>query len=93
MTGLALHSPSYTLKEKFLAAKIRARIAEHVGFDVEYIDDNSNLSEDFGLDLFDILELLILLEDTFLDGRLTNEPDEIGVVGDLIRHIEQHHGS
>ena len=48
MTSLA--SPSSTLKEGFLASKIRARIAEYVGVDVECINDDSHLSEDFGLD-------------------------------------------
>jgi len=90
MTSLALPSPSSALKEGVLTSKIRARIAEYVGIDVEYINHDSDLSVDFGLDLLDVMELLILLEDIFLDGRLTNEADEIEVVGDLIRHIEQH---
>ena len=90
MTSLALASPSFALKEGVLTSKIRARIAEYVGVDIEHINDASDLSEDVGLDLLDIMALLILLEDNFLDGRLTNEPDEIEVVGDLIRHIEQH---
>ena len=91
MTSLALTSPSSALKEGVLTNKIRARIAEYVGIDVEYINDDSDLSEDFGLDLLDVMESLILLEDIFLDGRLTNEADAIEVAGDLIRHIEQHH--
>ena len=91
MTSLALTSPSSALKEGVLTNKIRARIAEYVGIDVEYINDDRDLSEDLGLDLLDVMGLLILLEDIFLDGRLTNEADEIEVVGDLIRHIEQHH--
>ena len=90
MTSLALTSPSSTLKEGVFTSKIRARIAEYVGIDVEHINDESDLNEDFGLDLLDVMELLILLEDIFFDGRLTNEADEIEVVGDLIRHIEQH---
>ena len=91
MTSLVLTSPSSALKEGVLTSKIRARIGEYVGIDVEYINDDRDLSEDFGLDLLDVMELLILLEDIFFDGRLTNEADEIKVVGDLIRHIEQHH--
>ena len=91
MTSLALTSLSSTLKEGVFTSKIRARIAEYVGIDVEYINDDSDLNEEFGLDLLDVMELLILLEDIFLDGRLTNEADAIELVGDLIRHIEQHH--
>ena len=55
------------------------------------INDESDLNEDFGLDLLDVMESLILLEDIVLEERLTNEANEIEVVGDLIRHIEQHH--
>ena len=91
MTRLALTSPSSALKEGVLTSKIRARIAEYVGIDVEHINDESDLNEDFGLDLLDVMESLILLEDIVLEERLTNEANEIEVVGDLIRHIEQHH--
>jgi len=89
MTSLA--SPSAALKEGSLASKIRARLAEHVGVDVECINDDSHLSEDFGLDLLDIIELTILLEEQFpaAEGEVTNEPNQIEFVGDLIRHIER----
>ena len=90
MTTVALPSRSSPLNGECIKKEIRARIAEHVGVDVEYIDDDSDLSDDFGLDLLDLMELLILLEKKFLDGRETDEP-EIRVVGDLIRHIEQQH--
>ena len=63
MTSLA--SPCSILKEAFLASKIRARIAEHVGVDIQCINDNSHLSDDFGLDLLDIIELVIVLEEEF----------------------------
>ncbi len=92
MTSSASASPDIALKEDFLARKIRARIAEYVGVDVEHLDDESDLNEDFGLDLLDVMELLTWLEDTFLDGRPINEPNEIEVVRHFIRHIEQHRG-
>ena len=88
MTSLA--SPSSTLKEGFLASKIRARIAEYVGVDVECINDDSHLSEEFGLELLDIIELTILLEEQVdAEGEVTNEPNQIEFVGDLIRNIER----
>ena len=90
MTTVALPSRRSPLNGECINKEIRARIAEHVGVDVEYIDDDSDLSDDFGLDLLDLMELLILLEKKFLDGRETDVP-EIRVVGDLIRHIEQQH--
>ena len=62
-----------------------------MGINVEHINNESDLNEDFGLDLLDVMESLILLEDIVLEERLTNEANEIEVLGDLIRHIEQHH--
>ncbi len=90
MANVALPSPTIALEEDVLASKIRARIAEYVGVDVEHLDDESDLNEDFGLDLLEVMELLTLLEDTFLDGKPTNDPNEIEVVRHFIRHIEQH---
>src|ERR1700730_11309453 len=88
MTSLA--SPRSTLKEGFLASKIRARIAENVGVDVECINDDSHLSEEFGLELLDIIELTILLEEQVdAEGEVTNEPNQIEFVGDPIRHIDR----
>jgi acyl carrier protein len=88
MTSLA--SPSSAPKEGSLASKIRARIAEHVGVDVECINDDLHLSEDFGFDLLDIIELTILLEEQFgAEREITDEPNQIEFVGGLIRHIER----
>ena len=50
------------------------------------------MTDDFGLDLLDIVELMILLEKQFVaDGKVTDETDEIEFVSDLIRHIEDSH--
>ena len=70
MTGLTLSSRISALKEGSLARKIRAYIAEHVGVDVEAINDDSDFGEDLGLDLIEVIELTILLEDEFAGGRL-----------------------
>jgi acyl carrier protein len=78
------------LKQDSDSSAIRGRIAQHVGVDVEYINDDLNLSEDLGLDLFDVIELMMVLEEIFTDQTVTNEADEIELVGDLIRHIERH---
>ena len=84
----SLASPSSIQKEGFLATKIRAHIAEHVGVDVECINDDTHLSEDFGLDLLDIVELMIVLEQQFgAEGEITDEPDQVESVGGLIRQI------
>ena len=88
MTSLA--SPSSVLKEGFLASKIRARIAEHLGVDIECINDDSRLSEDFGLDLIGIIELMVLLEEEFAAEReIMDDANQIEFAGGLIRHIER----
>ena len=49
----------------------------------------NDLSEEFGLELLDIIELTILLEEQVdAEGEVTNEPNQIEFVGDLIRYIE-----
>jgi acyl carrier protein len=55
----------------------------------QYLNDESDFSEDLGLDLIEVIELTILLEGEFAGGRLTGEADEIELVGDLVRHIER----
>jgi acyl carrier protein len=75
-------------REALLTTKIRACIAEQVGLGVESINDTTHFRDDLGLDLIDILELTILLEEQFADGRVTDDTGEIEFVGDLICHIE-----
>jgi acyl carrier protein len=61
--------------------------------DADSIDARSCLADDFGLDLFDITELMITLEQTFCaEGEITDDPNQMECVEDLIRHIEQHRG-
>jgi acyl carrier protein len=87
MTSLTLTPRISALEEGFLTSKIRACIATHLGVDVEFITDESHFRDDLGLDWLDIIELMILLEGQFADGRATDEA-EIEFVGDLIHHIE-----
>ena len=75
--------------EGFLESQIQAFIAQYLKTDVTSIGVYSHLTNDFGLDLLDITELLIALEERFgLDGEIADEPNQIEIVGDLIRYIE-----
>ena len=48
------------------------------------------MSDDLGLDLIDVTELMIVLEQQFgAEGEITDEPDQVESVGGLIRHIER----
>ena len=51
--------------------------------------DEAHFTDDLGADWLDRLELMIAIEDRFADVVITDEDiDQIEVVGDLIRHIE-----
>ena len=75
--------------EVFLASQIQAFIAQRLRVDIASMDARSHLTDDFGLDLFEITELLTALEERFgVDAEAADEPDQIDFVGDLIRYIE-----
>jgi acyl carrier protein len=88
MTILALARHTAELKEGFLATKICAYIAEHVGLDAECIGVDSHFKDDLGLDWLDVVELTILIEEQFTAEEGTDEADQLELVSDLIRHIE-----
>jgi acyl carrier protein len=61
--------------EVLLANEIQAFIAQHLKFDVVSIDAHSHLTDDLGLDLFEITELLTALEGRFgVDAETADEP-------------------
>ena len=75
--------------EVFLASEIQAFIAQRLKVDIAAMDAHSHLTDDFGLDLFEITELLTALEERFgVDPETADEPNRIEFVGDLIRYIE-----
>ena len=75
--------------EEALASQIRAFITRHLKFDVDSIGDGSHLSDDLGLDLIDVTELMIALEKQFgVEGEIADEPNQMEFVSDLIRYIE-----
>ena len=75
--------------EVLLAGQIQAFIAQRLRVDIASLDAHSHLTDDFGLDLFEITELLTALEERFgVDAEAADEPNQIDFVGDLIRYIE-----
>jgi acyl carrier protein len=68
---------------------IRTLIANHLGVDVKRVTYDTYFTDDLGADWLDRLELMIVIEDRFPNVVITDEDvDQIEVVGDLIRHIE-----
>ena len=75
-------------QEAFNSAKVRTLIAEYLGIETKQVTDEAHFGE-FGMDRYDRLELMILIEDAFIGVEITdNDADQIEFVGDLIRHIE-----
>jgi acyl carrier protein len=79
-----------TAREEVLATKdVRTLIAHQLGIDVKRVTDEAHFTDDLGVDWLDRLELMIVIEDQFVDVVITDKDvDQIEVVGDLIRHIE-----
>ena len=76
--------------EGSLENQIYTFIAQYLKVNVDAIDARLSLTDDLGLDLLDITELMILLERQFCpEGEITGEPNEIEIVDDLINHIQQ----
>jgi acyl carrier protein len=75
-------------QDAFDSDKVRTLIAHYLGTDLKRVTDEAHFSE-FGMDRYDRLELMILIEDAFTGVEITDDDaDQIEVVGDLIRHIE-----
>jgi acyl carrier protein len=73
----------------FAADDVRTLIAIHLGVDVKRVTDEARFTDDLGADWLDCLELMILIEDQFVGVEMTDDDvDQIEVVGDLIRQIE-----
>ena len=76
------------VKEELATKDVRTLIADHLGVDVKRVTDEAHFN-DLGADWLDRLELMIVVEDRFVDVEITDDDiDRIDVVGDLIRHVE-----
>src|SRR5215831_17301900 len=77
------------MREVLASNDVRTLIANQLGVDVKRVTDEGHFTNDLGADRLDRLELMIVIEHRFADVVITDEDvDQIEVVGDLIRHIE-----
>jgi acyl carrier protein len=82
-------SQKATATSEVFANDVRTLIAHQLGVDVKRVTDEAHFTDDLGADWLDRLELMIVIEDRLADVVITDEDvDQIEVVGDLIRHIE-----
>jgi acyl carrier protein len=89
IASLKIESNATASKKVFAAKDVRTLIAHQLGVDVKRVTDEAHFADDLGADWLDRLELMIAIEDRFVDVVIRDEDvDQIEVVGDLIRHIE-----
>src|SRR5262249_53964239 len=90
MTIASLKSSQKTraMTEVLASNDVRTLIANQLGVDVKRVTDEAHFTDDLGADWLR-LELMIVIEDRFVNVVITDEDvDQIEVVSDLIRHIE-----
>jgi acyl carrier protein len=82
--------PNAPVREEVLGAKdVRTLIAHQLDVDIKRVTDEAHFTDDLGADWLDRVELMIVIEDRYTNVVITDEDvDQIEVVGDLIRHIE-----
>ena len=89
IASLKIESNARASQEVLAAKDVRTLIAHQLGVDVKRVTDEAHFADDLGADWLDRLELMIAIEDRFVDVVITDEDvDQIDVVGDLIRHLK-----
>jgi acyl carrier protein len=89
ITSLKSSQKATPTSEVLASLDVRTLIANQLGVDIKRVTDEAHFTDDLGADWLDRLELMIVIEDRFADVVITDENiDQLEVVGDLIRHIE-----
>ena len=57
------------MREVLASNDVRTLIANQLGVDVKRVTDEAHFTDDLGADWLDRLELMIVIEDQFADGR------------------------
>jgi acyl carrier protein len=87
MTSLAFNRRSSA--QESLASEIHACIAQYLKVDADSFSASSHLTDDLGLDLLDITDVMIVLEEKFgAERKIAAEPNQIEFVRDLIRYVD-----
>ena len=78
------------MRDGLASGKVRALVAKHLGVAIERVTDDAHFAYDLGADWLDRVELVIAIEDQFVGVEITDDDvDQMNVVADLIRCIEQ----
>ena len=68
--------------------KVKNILAEQFDVEEDSITAETNLQEDLGADLLDVVDLLMSIEDEFETEIPDEEVENIHTVGDLVSYIE-----
>jgi len=66
-----------------------ARIHEELGIALEEVGLDADFAVDLGADELDIVEIVMIAEDTFQISIDDEEADELRTVGDLVARVER----
>lgn len=67
--------------------KVKDIIVDCLGVDVDKVIEDVFFKDDLGVDLFDIVELVMELEDEFGIEIFDEEVEKINIVGDVVKFI------
>lgn len=67
--------------------KVKDIIVDCLGVDVDKVIEDVLFKDDLGVDLFDIVELVMELEDEFGIEIFDEEVEKINIVGDVVKYI------
>ena len=68
--------------------KVKKIVADHLGIEIEKINDESSFIDDLGADSLDTVELVMAFEEEFGSEISDSEAEKILTVGDAIKFIE-----
>ena len=77
------------MSEQDIKEKVFQLVSEHLGVDIEKINDDTSFINDLGADSLDIVELVMDLEEEF-DVKIPEDiADKIQTVGDAVAFITE----
>lgn len=76
--------------DRTMLEKIKEMVADALGVDAETITEDTSFKEDLGADSLDLFELVMALEEEYDVEIPTEDLEQIGTVGDVIKYIESH---
>ena len=71
-----------------IKGKVKKIVADHLGIEIEKINDESSFIDDLGADSLDTVELVMAFEEEFGSEISDSEAEKILTVGDAIKFIE-----